>query len=120
MTEFGVDTAQALHLRGRAAEAPYIHACFRAHFVDGRDLADDALLDDIVRSLGEDVVGFRAALAAPAVKQRLAEETETAFARGVFGAPTFFFGDEMFWGNDRLALLEATVAAARRQRGAHG
>jgi 2-hydroxychromene-2-carboxylate isomerase len=109
----------ALHLGGRAALGAYIHACYRAHFVDGRDLNDDSLLEGIVRSLGEDVAGFRAALAAPAVKQRLIEETEAAYARGVFGAPTFFFGDEMFWGNDRLALLETMVGGARRGPDVH-
>jgi 2-hydroxychromene-2-carboxylate isomerase len=61
---------------------------------------------------GEDVAAFRAAIAAPALKQRLIDETESASTRGVFGAPTFFFGDEMFWGNDRLAVLEAIVRAS--------
>lgn len=36
-------------------------------------------------------------------KLRLRQQTETAAHRGVFGAPTFFVGDDMFWGNDRLA-----------------
>lgn len=45
-------------------------------------------------------------------KARLRTQTETAKARGIFGAPTFFVGDEMYWGNDRLddALIHASQA----------
>ena len=43
----------------------------------------------------------------PAVKDQLRQNTEEAVKRGAFGAPTFFVGDKMFWGNDRLPLLEA-------------
>ena len=103
----------ALYLRGRPSEVPFIHACFRAHFVEGRDLFEDALLAGIVAGLGEDVPAFQAGIADPALKRRLAEEVDAAYARGVFGAPTFFFGEEMLWGNDRLPLLERLVSEAR-------
>ena len=43
------------------------------------------------------------------VKQRLRDTTDEAVRRGVFGAPTFFVGDEMFFGNDRLPLVEAAL-----------
>ena len=102
----------ALYLQGRRTQAAFIHACFRAHFVEGRNLYDDELLAQGVSEPGEDVTAFRAAIAAPALKQRLIDETESASTRGVFGAPTFFFGDEMFRGNDRLAVLEAIVRAS--------
>jgi 2-hydroxychromene-2-carboxylate isomerase len=47
----------------------------------------------------------------PHIKQRLKETTEEAVARGVFGAPTFFVGDEMFWGQDRIdQVIEAAKA----------
>ncbi len=107
----------ALYLRGRPSQVPFIHACFRAHFVAGRDLFDDALLAEIVAGLGENVAAFQAGVARPALKRELAEETEAAYARGVFGAPTFFFGDEMLWGNDRLPLLERL---ALERQAAHG
>ena len=41
----------------------------------------------------------------PATKDHLKQTTEAAVARGVFGAPTFFVGDEMFWGQDRLHFV---------------
>jgi 2-hydroxychromene-2-carboxylate isomerase len=45
------------------------------------------------------------------VKTALKANTDEAVARGVFGAPTFFVGDEMFWGNDRLEFVAAALAA---------
>lgn len=105
-----------LHLAGRPSQVPYIHACYRAHFVAGRDLFDDAVLGDIVRAVGEDEAAFRAAIAEPALKQCLVDETEAAYARGVFGAPTFFLGDEMLWGNDRLPIVERLVHEQRAQQ----
>lgn len=48
-------------------------------------------------------------------KLRLRRQTETAMEKGIFGAPTFFVGDEMFWGNDRL---DDALAFARAQAGA--
>ena len=47
----------------------------------------------------------------PAIKEQLKTNTETAVARGVFGAPTFFVGDEMFFGQDRLDFVEEALAA---------
>ena len=47
-------------------------------------------------------VAFAAAIESQEVKDELRRNTEDAIARGVFGAPTFFVGDEMFWGNDRF------------------
>lgn len=43
------------------------------------------------------------------VKDRLRHNTEEAVRRGVFGAPTFFVGDEMFWGNDRFDFVEQAL-----------
>lgn len=61
----------ALALEGRPGRVPFIHACFRAHFVEGRDLYDDAVLAGIVRGVGEDAEAFFAAIAEPALKARL-------------------------------------------------
>ena len=44
------------------------------------------------------------------MKERLKQQTEEAVARGVFGAPTFFVGDDMFWGQDRLDFVAAALA----------
>lgn len=76
---------------------------FRATWVEDRDVADPAVL---VELLGAEAV---ARAEDPAVKARLRASTEEAVARGAFGAPTFFWGDEMFFGNDRLQFLEEAV-----------
>jgi len=95
---------------GSPLVARFIHGCFRAHFVEGKDLFDDTVLTGIVYGLGENPEDFLTDLNAGDIKQRLIEETESAFARGVFGAPTFFYDGEMFWGNDRLTILEERIA----------
>ena len=54
---------------------------------------------------------FYVAIAAQDVKETLKSNTEEAVKRGAFGAPTFFVGDEMFFGQDRLDFVEAALAA---------
>jgi 2-hydroxychromene-2-carboxylate isomerase len=61
-------------------------------------------------------VSFREALAADDVDAELEASTGTADRRGVFGVPTFFVGEEMFWGQDRIDFVEEAVEAAVAQR----
>ena len=69
---------------------------------------------DEVRSLlvnaGLDAEALLAAAVSPAIKARLQATTDAAIARGVFGAPTFFVRDDMWFGQDRLDWVEAAVA----------
>ncbi len=53
-----------------------------------------------------------AAIEQPALKERLRAHNEEAWERGVFGAPTFCYGKELVWGNDRLPLLEQLIRSA--------
>lgn len=92
-----------------ATEVTYIHACFRAHFVKGLDLSDTDILTRIVVGLDKDPEAFLTGIGNASIKQSLIDETESAYERGVFGSPTFFYEGEMFWGNDRLALLEERI-----------
>ena len=89
--------------------AAFIHGCFRAHFADGRDLFDDDVLLEIAAGLEMDGEALLSVTRDPHLKQRLMDETEAAYQRGVFGSPTFFFGGEMLWGNDRLPLLAELI-----------
>ena len=100
----------ALVLEGNPARIPFIHACFRAYWANGLDISRPAVIDRIVAKLGLDVPAFRDQIEDPAVKGMLKHATDAAWARGVFGTPTFVFGDEMLWGNDRLPVLEALAA----------
>src|SRR5437867_308625 len=78
----------------------FIRAVFRANFAEDRDIADPATVAAIVRGLGEEPSDVIAAATAPETKARLRQQTDEARRLGIFGAPTFVVGTELFWGND--------------------
>lgn len=87
--------------------AAFAKALMSAHWAEGRDISLPEELKAIAVSVGLDGDAIINATQDPAVKETLKVNTEDAIKRGVFGAPTFFVGTEMFWGNDRLQLLGA-------------
>ncbi|MDZ5111432.1 2-hydroxychromene-2-carboxylate isomerase [Pseudomonas putida] len=82
---------------------------FNGLFAQRRNLGDSAILDDTLRQGGFDPQTFRALAADDEVKAALRLATEEAVERGVFGAPTCFVGDEMFFGQDRLDFVEEAL-----------
>jgi 2-hydroxychromene-2-carboxylate isomerase len=98
----------ALAAEARGKLVPFTHAAFRAAWVEGRDLTSPEVLSALATS-----VGLEGALvaAAPEYKAALVAQTEEAVRRGAFGAPTFFVGEEMFVGNDRLDFVEQALRA---------
>ena len=66
-------------------------------------------LQEVARRLGADPADLLEGAATGEVKDALKDATAAAIARGVFGAPTFFVGDEMYWGNDRLHFVETAL-----------
>lgn len=89
---------------------PYVDAVFRAIWVKGQNMGDPDVVARVLGGQGFDVAGLLQQINDPAVKERLRQITERAIERGVFGAPTFFVGDEMFFGQDRLDFVEAALA----------
>jgi 2-hydroxychromene-2-carboxylate isomerase len=81
-------------------------AVFRAIWVDGRNMNDPATVGAVLQEAGFDPQQLLALAADPEVKERLKTVTQEAVARGVFGAPTFFVGEHMFWGQDRLDFVK--------------
>jgi 2-hydroxychromene-2-carboxylate isomerase len=73
-----------------------------AAFGEGRDLTDPAVIAELAARLG--VAEPQAAVADPAIKQRLRDNTQWACARGVFGVPTLVIGEELFWGHDAFDM----------------
>ena len=89
----------------------FTRAVFAANYAAQKDIADDGTLREILAALGVDVDAAFAAANAPDNKDALKRQTEEAASRGLFGAPSFTVGDELFWGNDRL---DAALAWAKR------
>jgi 2-hydroxychromene-2-carboxylate isomerase len=98
-------TAARLALAGREAgwcEA-FTRACFHLEFGEGRQVQDEAVLVEALRTAGVDPQAALAAAKSEEVKGRLKAETEMAKSIGIFGAPAFVTQDgELFWGDDRL------------------
>jgi 2-hydroxychromene-2-carboxylate isomerase len=90
----------------------FTRAVYTANFAEQRDIADDATLALILSKLGVNPEATVEAANTQENKDRLKAQTEEAVARGLFGAPSFTVGDELFWGNDRLEQAVAWAAKA--------
>lgn len=88
----------------------WARAVFHASFGEGRDCSGPEVLAAVAADLDLDGQELLEATGNDAVKERLKQVTGEAMERGVFGAPTFFVGDEMFWGGDRLEQLERHIS----------
>jgi 2-hydroxychromene-2-carboxylate isomerase len=82
---------------------------FRAYYTEGIDISDPATVAGLAAKAGADAASVTAAIADPAVKERVKNEVDAAIARGVFGSPLFIVDGEMFWGVDRMPQLEEWV-----------
>ena len=107
--------AAGLQWRQPEAFGAYVEAVFQAMWVAPRKLGDlnelAALLATLPASLGLSAEAFAALVADPEVKARLVANTDEAVARGVFGAPTCFVGEAMFFGQDRLDFVREALEA---------
>jgi len=102
--------AVAYQLRGEAEFQRYIAAIFGAMFERPRNLGQAEEVAAVLRENGFDPEQFQSLISDPAVKDQLKRNTDEAVARGVFGAPTFFVGEQMFWGQDRLDFVEQALS----------
>ncbi|MFM0437343.1 2-hydroxychromene-2-carboxylate isomerase [Paraburkholderia strydomiana] len=82
--------------------AAYCREIMQQNFVHDRDIGSIEVVSEALTKLGLPAQKIVAEAQSDANKLRLREQTEAAASKGIFGAPTFFIGDEMFWGNDRL------------------
>jgi 2-hydroxychromene-2-carboxylate isomerase len=111
-TRFPMRTVLPLRVALSVAEAdrPRLsHAIYRAYWVEDRDIADAAVLADVLREIGLDDAPLKAAEEAPA-KAALTALTDEAVALGLCGAPSFLVRGHLFWGQDRLGFVEKTLA----------
>ncbi|HEV2531209.1 2-hydroxychromene-2-carboxylate isomerase [Phenylobacterium sp.] len=89
----------------------YLEAVERAMWQAGEKMDDPQVVRRVLAAAGLDAEALLAATQDPEVKAELVANTEAAVARGVFGIPTFFVGEEMFFGKDRLGQVEEAAAA---------
>lgn len=87
----------------------YNRAMYRAAWADGKDLSDADTVKAVLEEAGFDAAEVAEAISQPAIKQALIDATAQAAERGVFGAPTMFVDDEIFFGQDRLDFVERAL-----------
>jgi 2-hydroxychromene-2-carboxylate isomerase len=105
----------AISLQDRNGLEAFTAAAFALYWEDGgapkgfEEADEDLSISTVARRIGADPEKVLEGAASPDAKQGLKDATSEALRRGVFGAPAFFVGDEMFWGNDRLHFVEAAL-----------
>ncbi len=80
----------------------FVRAVYRANFAEDRDIARVETVAELLASVGQSPRELLARAESPENKEQLREQTNWAVVLGIFGAPTFVAGEELFWGNDRL------------------
>ena len=103
--------AAAIQQHQSARLADFIQCVFHAIWADGQDLSDPATTAQLLHSSGFDATELQQQCQAPEIKAAVIQATEEAEKRGAFGAPTFFVGDEMFFGQDRLDFVRRALQA---------
>lgn len=105
-SQFPRHSVLAARIACRFAAEPWLpdfaRAVFRANFAEDRDIARPEVLQQYLEALELPGAALLREALSPASKTLLRAQTEQAVALGIFGAPTFLVGDELFWGNDRL------------------
>lgn len=91
----------------------FVRAVYHANFAQDRDISARETIEEILRTLGADPAAILERALSAENKAKLREQSERAVTRGIFGAPAFFAGDEMFWGSDRL---EDAIAWLKRSQ----
>ena len=105
----------AMFLRERDELEAFTGAAFALYWQEGlapkglQGADEDAPISSVARRMGADPEEVLEGAASAAAKQDLKDATSEALHRGVFGAPAFFVGEEMFWGNDRLHFVETAL-----------
>lgn len=97
--------------------APFSRAVMTANFAEDREIGDEVVIAELLDGLGLDAARLIDGAQSEGNKLALRRQTERAAELGLFGAPSFRVGDELFWGNDRL---EDALAWAQGTRAAGG
>jgi 2-hydroxychromene-2-carboxylate isomerase len=91
----------------------YVDAVFKAMWADQKNMSEADVAAAVLQQAGLDGARLMARTQEPEVKERLLKNTEASVARGTFGSPTFFVGEEIFFGKDKLRDVEDEIARAK-------
>lgn len=89
--------------------AAYVDAVMTAMWEEQADMSDAEIVGHVLNKAGLNSSALLALAADPQIKAELITNTEAAAGRGAFGVPTFFVGEEMFWGKERLGQVEEAL-----------
>ena len=101
----------AILAQERGELEPYNDTIFYGVWRDARNLADPGIIVETLKEAGLDADAYVDGIQQQDVKDKLIANTDEAVEKGAFGAPTFFVGDKMWWGQDRLDWVEEELAA---------
>lgn len=103
--------ATGLQLREPARFEHYLETIFQAMWIDEKNLGEPAVLGEVLMRAGFDPAQLLALTADPEIKEALKQTTQQAVERGVFGAPSMFVGEQLFFGQDRLEWVREALIA---------
>ncbi|MEE4251213.1 MAG: 2-hydroxychromene-2-carboxylate isomerase [Alcanivoracaceae bacterium] len=101
----------AVALQDDARFDDYLDTVFKAIWVEEKNMGQPEVVANVLEQAGFDASALLAACSDEMVKEKLKANTEEAVARGAFGAPTLYIDGEMFFGQDRLPMIEKALLA---------
>ena len=96
----------AIYAMGQDWQEEYTRVIFDAMWVDAKKMDDPNVMAEVLKENDLPVQKIMAAIQMPEIKSALIDATNDAVARNIFGAPTMFFGNEMFFGKEGLADMD--------------
>ena len=90
----------------------FVRSVYSANFERNEDISSPGVIEDCLLSVGADISSIMKEAVSQESKSMLREQTDEAYERGIFGAPSFYVGSELFWGNDRLERAIKWAAGA--------
>ena len=102
---------RALLAAGEESRVEATMALYRAYWSENRDIVDPLVVAEVLTDAGIDGERCVELASSDLIKLDLRQRTDEAIERGVFGAPAFFVGEQMFWGQDRLDFVERALAS---------
>jgi len=101
--------AVVLQTKADARCPDYCRAAFNSIWVESLNMNDAVVAAGVIQRAGFDAQALIAAASDQSTKDALKAATQAAVDRGIFGAPTFFVGDQMFWGQDRMDFVKEAL-----------